>query len=605
MSEQVFTVKTVYEVADKTSKPLDEIAKTAHKTHGVIEKLKHQVEHLKESFEGMKKVAETVGVAFLAEKAVEYAKEAFIEYNSELEEHTLILAGLTSAYTGMSIEKSWDRATESLKKYTDQSWESDVPAQELMKVAGQIQGPMLEAGKTIRQVENMTKDLIEVGEVYGVGSGEIGEHIVRAITMGARKRDAFMRGLLSQKSIGVSIEDFNKKTQAERADILEKAINSKEMKGVMEKKDETFSNAWGTIKSQMTNLFADVSQPLFHAITEELKEWGHWINNNRQKLEEIAKTVGEGLVTGMRALKDVFKFIYDHSGVLLEIAKVYAAVKIGSIAGKALGGITSFVGEGGIGKTVGKFLLGGIGKGDLFTSLTYVGAKIQKDGTMVSSAFGRISAAAGPVIAAFAGGYAIGTAIRNWLHKDDAEHARNKNTSEGFLTALNDGDELNRRQRWNIARNAAHEGLLYKNKFSKGYSVDQERLAEGAGRGDEYRAYKSAGIEYVKSLQENTAEMKLLKYSQEMGLAELSNAIGIARGSAANAMIDAGAAKIQAQWDKLDGFQAKPPQQNVTINIQQVTAKDPNRWLAEMDDMVARRTRAKTRAKNAWRTSPK
>lgn len=45
--------------------------------------------------------------------------------------------------------------------------------------------------------------------------------------------------------------------------------------------------------------------------------------------------------------------------------------------------------------------------------------------------------------------------------------------------------------------------------------------------------------------------------------------------------------------------------QTVNITIQRVMAKDPNRWLADMDDMVKERTRAGTRAKNSWRPSPK
>jgi hypothetical protein len=50
---------------------------------------------------------------------------------------------------------------------------------------------------------------------------------------------------------------------------------------------------------------------------------------------------------------------------------------------------------------------------------------------------------------------------------------------------------------------------------------------------------------------------------------------------------------------------AKPPEQTVNITVQRVMAKDPNRWLADMEDMVAKRTRARTRSKRAWKVTTK
>lgn len=62
-------------------------------------------------------------------------------------------------------------------------------------------------------------------------------------------------------------------------------------------------------------------------------------------------------------------------------------------------------------------------------------------------------------------------------------------------------------------------------------------------------------------------------------------------------------ARVENVDDKIGT--ATPPKQTVNINIQQVTAKDPNRWLAEMDDMVQKRTRAPTRAKRALKNTKK
>jgi hypothetical protein len=67
------------------------------------------------------------------------------------------------------------------------------------------------------------------------------------------------------------------------------------------------------------------------------------------------------------------------------------------------------------------------------------------------------------------------------------------------------------------------------------------------------------------------------------------------------------AKKIESAEDfdnNVGGTQAKT-NQTVNITIQRVTAKDPNRWLAEMDDMANRRNRAPTKPKRGWKGTPK
>ncbi len=101
-----------------------------------------------------------------------------------------------------------------------------------------------------------------------------------------------------------------------------------------------------------------------------------------------------------------------------------------------------------------------------------------------------------------------------------------------------------------------------------------------------------------KALQTNAAVMKaLMEYILQnkrsgghLAAGEIAEIIAIAK--QADASIDA----------PFEG--AKSPSTTVNITIQRVMAKDPNRWLADMDDMVSRRTRAKTRAKNGWKNTP-
>lgn len=126
--------------------------------------------------------------------------------------------------------------------------------------------------------------------------------------------------------------------------------------------------------------------------------------------------------------------------------------------------------------------------------------------------------------------------------------------------------------------------------------LDQRRDT-AAGMADE--AWAALPKDVKKSLDQQRVTQALMAYSlQQLGSGNL-------RFTLSKDDIAAAMKLMNEDLDPFDRPQGKPPSQHVTINIQQVSAKDPNRWLAEMDDLVQRRVRAPTRAKGAWKTSPK
>lgn len=112
-------------------------------------------------------------------------------------------------------------------------------------------------------------------------------------------------------------------------------------------------------------------------------------------------------------------------------------------------------------------------------------------------------------------------------------------------------------------------------------------------------AWATLPKEVKKSLDQQKVTQALMAYSlQQLGSGNLR--FTLSKEDVATAM-----KMMNEEIDPFDRPQGKPPSQHVTINIQQVSAKDPNRWLAEMDDLVQRRVRAPTRAKGAWKNTPK
>lgn len=590
MSEdtKTYRVKTVFEIIDKAVKPLNEIEKAAKETA--------------KSTETLKNILLGLGASVVAGRGFSALRDVIVGANNALEQHEMKLAGVTSMYTGVEIEKSWERAERSRNRYMDMSWDSGVEQEELLQTAAELQGPLLQAGASISRIEEITHNAVKAAGAYGIGSQELSGSLLRAITVGARERDQIIRSLLGQKGVEKTISEFNKMDMSERVKTIQKALSGQALQSFVDKQsDETFEGVTGDIKSHLKNLASVAGRPVFEAITKELKTWEVWMVKNRQRLEEIALEVGQNLVKGFHIIKDVFVWMYDHRDALIMVAKAYAAIKIGGLLGGALG--------------EGMLKLTDMSGGNLFKTLTELGTTVDSEGKKVGSAFRSIAAAAGPVMSAFAGGYMIGNYFVEQNKRRKEADARQKEGVDYLVDVLSEDngpmtgsidDSFSESTRNNLFRGARNKGLLLRDVQSNQYGVNQELLAASVGRIDEYRMAKLGfGPAYEKSNKEIIAESRLMRYAMSGWKVDLQMAMGSVKGGLAVALLTNVFSKNQDIFDKLAGFQAKPPEQNINITIQQVTAKDPNRWLADMDDMVSRRTRARTRAKRAWKVSPK
>jgi len=139
----------------------------------------------------------------------------------------------------------------------------------------------------------------------------------------------------------------------------------------------------------------------------------------------------------------------------------------------------------------------------------------------------------------------------------------------------------------------------------KTYDAKEGRVRYDLMRNLDYGVYASEGGKELGEQLDRIFKDRARQFASDVGTAFEGGQYGMPNQVAYSAFfVESLAKKIgKEDIDNLGGSQNKPPTQNVTINIQQLTAKDPNRWLAEMDDMVNRRVRAPTRAKRQWKNS--
>lgn len=433
--------------------------------------------------------------------------------------------------------------------------------------------------------------------------------------------------------------------------------------------EDTFGGVMSTLEDNFQIAMSKIGLPLFKAITEEVKTWNAWIEKNQRKIADIGREVASTLVSGFKMIKDVFSWLYNHADTLIAIAKAYATIKIGSaVASGAISSLGSIVGGGaGVAGFLTKKWTDGYDENGNYASKLTVGRGRQAVGGLggavenaglLSATFATSYAIAKMAddVFDFRGSLSKSTTVNGKL-LDTSDRVTKQfvvlQRSMDYLdkSALEAGDRLrsiqgaggsqvaanlvNRseiaNQQVSAIRKLMAEGLFDSNSMlgnseakrrgkleaTKLFDSDEiakiianpEKMANEMGvkgmffKQRESEATKSANLawetipeEMRKTLDQQKVTAALMSKVLEL-MPKTNQGIILSKDIVADVLKQAGAD------DDMRG--AKSIKQNVNITIQRVMAKDPNRWIAEMDDEVSKRTRNPTRARNSWRTSVK
>jgi hypothetical protein len=222
--------------------------------------------------------------------------------------------------------------------------------QEYVDMAGKITRVVIDAGGTVKDLEDMTVS----ATVAAKGLGENWEVAARDIEQALMGRynttDPFSSKVLG--SIGYKGEEGRDKWRAlsadKRLEEMKRALGQKQFAQLGEAMGGTFEGVMSTLQENFTQIIGKVGLPLFKALTAEVKSWNKWLDANSDKVDEIAKSIGEGLVKGFSLVKDALGLIVSHADLLITIGKVWAAVKIGGMIGGLAGkgqGVLGALGE--------------------------------------------------------------------------------------------------------------------------------------------------------------------------------------------------------------------------------------------------------------------
>lgn len=632
---QSYFVQTIYETVDKSSRQVGEIARATQDAS------RHA-----QSLQGALKM---LGGMVIGGQAVMKAKAAFIDYNSSIEQHKVILAGMLSMYTGAEISKSWDRAGISVERFQQMAKKSSLTTKDLVETAAGLTRPLLQAGVKMSDVEKLSFGAANAAKAFGIGGSIAAMDIEQALTSQVGMRDRFARNILSQKEVNLNADQFNALSIDKRVEALKKGLTSKAVTDMAAKQGEdTMTGVMSTLQDNLEIMAGKAGGGLFKALTEEIKSWNAWIDKNSEKLGALVDKLGAGLMKAFSIAKEiaagvlpilkdmlgvvgsVMSFAAEHKDVLISLAKSLLVFKGAQMLGGAvLGGVGGMGGMiGGAGGPFGQIKEGFNGLKNGTGSLT---AAFSNMSTLLTGAGGVLAGLGKLAITAYTlGGFLFG--------KTESEKRAEETRAAEILTgkqyastisemkAMRDKfvqigvdpkenrdwvpvyqeyrDRLFKAQadlekteidlvRRGIAAGVVHEEIT-------GTGERKLSLTSGGGAADEL--LKSLELYFSRKVQEAVMAHPLAGggFDSSMGQFFGRNS---PRGGQWAYFFEKVAGGKSADTD--EGFESAQIKQTVNITIQRVMAKDPNKWLAEMEDMAAHRARAPTRAKGSWKNTPK
>jgi len=363
-----YDIKLRYSLDDRASKGADKIAQSTERAARSSSNLGGSLTRL--------------GGLVVGAFGVRAAAGALIGFNSSVEDTKLQIGGMLALAKKSDLTDELKRADKLYASLAKRAMTLPGTTQEYVTMAGNITQPIIDAGLSMRDLEDLTVNATVAAKALRYDAGLAARDIDQALRGQFHATDPFAGKVLG--AIGYKGEEgrhkFNSLDANERASELKRALTLKQWNQLAEAQGKTFSGVMSTIQDRLQQVVGKVGLPLFTAIGDELQSWNKYIENNQTKVNEIARSVGEGLVSGFRMVKDAVVFLVQHRDELMMVAKVLLAAKGASMLGNVIGGGAGAFGM--LGKTVGG--KGGIGMGQ----------------------------AAGPLGAAFAVGWQIGTELR-------------------------------------------------------------------------------------------------------------------------------------------------------------------------------------------------
>jgi len=236
-----------------------------------------------------------------------------------------------------------------------------VTTQEMLEFGRGIAVSTAQAGGSIKDIIKITEQGVVAAKAFGYGGAYASLEITEMLMGNVSKRMRFVQQLL-----GLAHTDehhFKTLDAKHRLALVESVLDSPAMRNATGAFSTSFSGVLSTLEDKVQIALGRTGMPLFEKVTAELSRWSEWLDKNSVKIDHMVDQVGHGLAHGFEVVKDAVSFLVDHADQIIAIGKVWMVTKLaGGLVGGAstsIGGLVSSL-SGASSTGAGKASLGGV-----------------------------------------------------------------------------------------------------------------------------------------------------------------------------------------------------------------------------------------------------
>ena len=518
------------------------------------------------------------------------AKKAIIDFNSNMEQSKMAIAGLTGMNMGGEWTDNLERAGQLVKDLKADAAVSLGTTEDMVNMAKMLAQPIGAAQLGMKGLREFSRDTVVAAASMGIATDVAARDIDQALRGQFHSVDQFTGKLLGTKDMGYAGEEgrsrFNALTMAKRAAELRRAFDSPALQAMKKAQGDSFEGATSTLKSNLQDAIGDVGLPLFKQLTAEVKQWNAWIAANGEAIANFGHALSKNLTSAFQYLKSVATFYVQNKDTLISIAKIWAAFKLTSMGAGAIQGA--------------------------FGSLSALGGQFTSLSGGMTGFLGKLGSATSALAALAVASHAVGTLLgERSVAKEDAR----AKTMFTLPQVLKDFQALS------ASKFAAHDLA----RFSPALAEEQARMRKAmAERLRKAGLAGSRGLEQSEFADSLRADPGLARdYAQRLGLMQTHKkrwweAAGhVPQGSLitdpnqiAEAFARAIAPHLQgAAKDAMKPIpelparanSAEKPKVNITIQRIEVASNDPDRFAFAMSEWAKRAAKNPGQARRTFR----
>lgn len=410
---------TIYDVRVRYALDADKASKGAGSLAGNLDKAGSSAMSLKGALAA-------IGGAALFMKA----KSALVDFNSEIDMMKINMSTIMQLQLKMPFEKANKEADKLFNTFQELAKKSPATTKDFMEMAQAIAAPIAMLGGGPDKLAKLTQGAIIAGQAFGERADVTALDIKQMLMGTVSTKDRVAQQLIASQ--GMDHLDFNKKSGAERATLVEKMLDQDALKKAADAMGESLQGQVSTFQDMLQITLGQVGRPLMEGITAEVKKWNGWIEKHPKLIKQYVSEFGNMISGAFKFVKDTAGWLVEHKDLLFTIGKtflVFKGAQIGTQVFKrfadGMGNLVSSLKDAG-GTIKGLFAGGAGGVGGAFKGLTGI----------LSGAGGVI-----PMLGLFAGAVSIVTELLNTHAEEDKkgrEAALSLNEATGDFPALMD-----------------------------------------------------------------------------------------------------------------------------------------------------------------------